>query len=300
MDSATAARSPAIGVGQAYHGCGYNGYDGLVRITPDGKLHVHTGVGNLGTYSYASTSRAAAEVLNCSWENTIIERGDSRRGLPWNLTQDSSNTSFTMARTNYAAAMDAKAEAVRDRGGDLGGKAADYDLGRGAGDPPARCVARRSPSPRRPSGRSRWAAATAATRCLPTSIRSPSRPSPGSPARDSSACRATSSPPEVVPTSPAPSSRSRLDAETGEFEIIDIVCVSDCGVVMHPKGLEVQLKSASVQGIGTRSPGAPRLRRAPGHPDPRVDTRLQAAFLSRRSGEYRDRRGRQERIRGTR
>ena len=34
------------------------------------------------------------------------------------------------------------------------------------------------------------------------------------------------------------------------MEIIDIVCVADCGVVVHPKGLEVQLKSASVQGIG--------------------------------------------------
>ena len=54
-----------IGVGQAWHSAGRNGYDGLVRITPDGKLHIHTGVGNLGTYSYFSTSRVAAEVLNC-------------------------------------------------------------------------------------------------------------------------------------------------------------------------------------------------------------------------------------------
>ena len=28
----------------------------IVRILPDGKLYVHTGVGNLGTYSYASTA----------------------------------------------------------------------------------------------------------------------------------------------------------------------------------------------------------------------------------------------------
>jgi CO/xanthine dehydrogenase Mo-binding subunit len=38
-----------IGVGCAYHPAGFNGFDGLVRITPDGKLHIHTGVGNLGT-----------------------------------------------------------------------------------------------------------------------------------------------------------------------------------------------------------------------------------------------------------
>ena len=37
----------------------------------------------------------------------IIERGDSRRHLPWNIGQFGSNTNFTMARTNYVAAMDA-------------------------------------------------------------------------------------------------------------------------------------------------------------------------------------------------
>ena len=44
-----------FGIGQAYHCAGAAGFDGLVRLTPEGKLHIHTGVGNLGTYSYAST-----------------------------------------------------------------------------------------------------------------------------------------------------------------------------------------------------------------------------------------------------
>ena len=69
-----------IGVGQGYHSAGSNGFDGLLRITPDGKLHVHTGVGNLGTYSHSATARVAAEILNYNWDNAIIERGDSRRG----------------------------------------------------------------------------------------------------------------------------------------------------------------------------------------------------------------------------
>ena len=67
-----------VGVGQAYHSAGSNGFDGLVRITPDGKLHIHTGVGNLGTYSHTGTSRVAAEVLKYSWDNCIIEQSD-----PW-------------------------------------------------------------------------------------------------------------------------------------------------------------------------------------------------------------------------
>ena len=58
-----------LGIGQGYHSAGATGFDGLVRITPDGKVHVHTGVGNLGTYSFASTSRAALEVLKCEWDD---------------------------------------------------------------------------------------------------------------------------------------------------------------------------------------------------------------------------------------
>ena len=36
-----------IGVGIGYHGAGGRGYDGLLRITPDGILQIHSGVGNL-------------------------------------------------------------------------------------------------------------------------------------------------------------------------------------------------------------------------------------------------------------
>jgi len=96
------------GIGQAYHTAGAAGFDGLVRITPDGKLHIHTGVGNLGTFSYASTSRVAAEVLGYEWENCVIERGGTAKHLPWNLGQFGSNTNFTMNRTNYVADSDAK------------------------------------------------------------------------------------------------------------------------------------------------------------------------------------------------
>ena len=96
-----------VGVGQAFHSAGASGFDGLVVLTPEGKLNIHSGVGNLGTYSYSTTSRVAAEVLKCDWENCEIVRGDSSRGLPWTLGQFGSNTSFTMTRTNFAAANDA-------------------------------------------------------------------------------------------------------------------------------------------------------------------------------------------------
>jgi CO/xanthine dehydrogenase Mo-binding subunit len=71
-----------VGVGTAYHSAGGNGFDGLVRILPDGKIHIHTGVGNLGTYSHTVTSRVAAEILKANWDNCVVERGDSSKHLP--------------------------------------------------------------------------------------------------------------------------------------------------------------------------------------------------------------------------
>src|SRR3984885_11168880 len=117
-----------IGIGQAYHPAGFSGFDGLVRITPDGKLHIHTGVGNLGTFSHSGTERIAAEVLKYDWEDCIVERGDSRKHLPWNIGQFGSNTSFTMARTNYVAAMDALTKMKEIAARDLGGHPDDFSI----------------------------------------------------------------------------------------------------------------------------------------------------------------------------
>jgi len=44
-----------LGIGQGYHNAGRSGMDGLIRMLPNGRLQIHNGVGNLGTYSYAST-----------------------------------------------------------------------------------------------------------------------------------------------------------------------------------------------------------------------------------------------------
>src|SRR5690606_2517331 len=96
-----------VGIGQGYHSAGSDGFDGLVRITPDGKIHLHSGVGNLGTYSYASTTRSAAEVLKCDWNNCVIHRGTTEAHLPWSSYQAGSNTTFTHQRANYVAATDA-------------------------------------------------------------------------------------------------------------------------------------------------------------------------------------------------
>jgi xanthine dehydrogenase molybdenum-binding subunit len=239
-----------LGIGQAYHPAGFNGFDGLVRITPDGKLHIHTGVGNLGTFSHSATARIAAEVLKCDWENCIVERGDSRKHLPWNIGQFGSNTSFTMARTNYVAAMDALTKMKEIAAQDLGGKPDDYDIDG------TKVFARANPS------RSLTYAAIAQRAIelggkytgkeLPEDINSMTRASATALAGSGLIGVAKDTLPVggETPAFAAAFVEIELDVETGQHRIVDFLNVGDCGTVIHPMGLETQIKGGSVQGFG--------------------------------------------------
>jgi CO/xanthine dehydrogenase Mo-binding subunit len=240
----------AVGVGTAYHSAGGNGFDGLVRITPDGKIHIHTGVGNLGTYSHTVTSRVAAEVLKASWENCIVVRGDSRNHLPWNLGQFGSNTSFTMTRTNYVAAMDAVAKLKEIAAMDLGGSPDDYDIG---GE---RVFAKSDAA----KGLTYAQAAQRAIELggkfdgheVANDLNVMTKASAAGVAGTGLVGVAKDNLPRTgtVPALAAGFIEIELDVETGKFEILDYVGVADCGTVLHPQGLSHQIKSGAVMGIG--------------------------------------------------
>ena len=240
----------AAAVGQAFHSAGASGYDGLVRITPDGILHIHSGVGNLGTYSYASTSRVAADALKYDWDNCQIVRGDSSLGLPWNLGQFGSNTSFTMTRTNYAAAMDALRKLKEIAAIEFGGSAEDYDI---SGE---NVFSKSNPSRRMSYARAAQKAielggaysghtvpddinpmtARAVAGVVDTGLIGVARDNMGQSG--------------MVPALAAGFIEIELDVETGKVEIIDYLGVADCGTVNHPQGLATQIKGGAVMGFG--------------------------------------------------
>jgi CO/xanthine dehydrogenase Mo-binding subunit len=239
-----------LGVGTAFHSAGSSGFDGLVRIAPDGRLHIHTGVGNLGTYSYAATSRVAAEVLRMPWDRCDIVRGNSSQGLPWNLGQFGSNTSFTMTRTNFAAAMDALGKLREIAATDLGGAPDDYDIG-------DETVYRRG----QPSRRMTYA--RAARRAIELGGKYSGQEAPDDVnaitrsaverlagtgligvARDNLERHGT------VPALAAGFIEIELDTETGKLEILDYVGVADCGTVLHPQSLAAQVRGGAVMGFG--------------------------------------------------
>lgn len=248
--TARPGKAIGIGVGQAYHHAGSRGFDGLVCIRPDGRLHIHTGVGNLGTYSYAATSRVAAEVLGYDWRRCVIERGDSRRHLPWNLGQFGSNTSFTMTRTNHVAAMDARRKILAIAALDLRGDADDLAI------ESERVFLRSRPS----VGMSFSQVARRAIelggeysgQVLPDDLNPMTKASAAALAgqgligvsKDNLESGGT------VAAFAVGMMTVELDLETGHVVILDYVGVTDCGTVLHPQGLEQQISGGLAMGIG--------------------------------------------------
>jgi CO/xanthine dehydrogenase Mo-binding subunit len=270
-----------IGVGSAFHQAGFNGFDGLVRITPDGKIHIHTGVGNLGTYSYAATSRVAAEVLKCKWENCIIERGDTRRGLPWNSPQVGSNTSYTQSRTNFVAAMDAVGKLKQIAAKDLGGMPEDYDIG------DEKVFLKSDPS-------KSLTYAKAAQRAIDLGGVFSGKEAQGdlNPITKMAveglagtgligAAKDTLEFEAMPPALAAGFVMIELDVETGQHKILEYLGVADCGTVIHPMGLATQVKGGAVMGFGLASTERYVL-------DPQIGLPQNTSFLGQKPMSYLD------------
>lgn len=241
-----------VGVGQAFHPAGFTGFDGLVHISPDGKLHIHSGVGNLGTFSHSGTCRVAAEVLKCGWDNCVVERGDSRKHLPFNIGQFGSNTSYTMTRSNYVAAVDAVNKLKEIAAMDLGGSAADYDIG-------DEKVFLKSD----PGKNLTYAAAAQRAIELGGKFSGQEMPEDINPitkaavrglagrgligvAKDKLETKPKARPAATVSAFMV----IELDVETGRYDILEYHAVADCGTVIHPMGLETQIKGGAAMGIG--------------------------------------------------
>jgi len=244
------SKAIGIAVGIAIHPAGRTGFDGLVLIKPDGKLYIHNGAGNLGTFSYAATSRTAAEVLGMPWERCEIIFGDTGRHVPWNSPQVGSNTSFTLTRTNYVAAMDAKKKLQEIAAKALNGSPDDFDVGDGR-------VFLKSESSK---GLSFAEAAEQAIK-LGGKYSGKELPKDLNPITVRAATALAGQglvgvAKDNLPIKGQPSAfcaafvQVEVDLETGHVEIKECLEVADCGTVIHPKNLGNQLAGGAVQGFG--------------------------------------------------
>jgi len=239
-----------VGVGTAFHTGGGTGFDGLVRITPDGKLHVHSGAGNLGTYSYAGTARAAAEALGADWQDVIIERGNSSRGLPFVLGQFGSNSTHTQTRTNWAAGMDAKAKLQEIAAMDLGGKPENYEVS--AGKVYAKANHSKSMTWAKAATRAIALGGKFSGKEIPEDLNPITKAAVASLAGSGLIGATKDKLPTggVIPSFASAFARVSVDTETGAVEVLDLVNIADCGTVVHPQSLHSQLKGGSMFGVG--------------------------------------------------
>jgi xanthine dehydrogenase molybdenum-binding subunit len=118
------------GVGVAlssYHG-GTVGFDGLIVLTPEGRVRIHTGIGNLGTEALIDVHRAAAEVLDIPWDAVDIVWGDTSKGLPFTCHSGGSQTVHAMTRAGHAVGLECKQRLKEVAAKSLGGQPDDYEV----------------------------------------------------------------------------------------------------------------------------------------------------------------------------
>lgn len=246
--SATKVRG--IGVGMGYHSAGSNGYDGLVRIGPDGKIYLHTGVGNLGTYSYAAVVRAAAEVLQCDWNNCEIVRGDTSLHLPHSTFQGGSNTVFTETRSNYMGAMDAVRKLKLIAAAEFGGTVDDYSIGGERvfrTDNTAQGMSYAEAAQRAIELGGEYSGMEYPDNLNPTTKRAVEGLS-GSGligvAKDTLPKQGT------APGMCIAFAEIELDLETGKYDIVDYTAVGEVGTIVHPMGYRQAMNGGGVWGFG--------------------------------------------------
>ena len=239
-----------LGVGIGYHGAGSRGYDGLVRIAPDGKLHIHSGVGNLGTYSYAATSRAAAEALQMPWENCEIHRGRTDNFLPHSSGQGGSNTIFTHGRANWVAAEDAIAKLKEIAAADLGGAPDEYEIG---GE---RVFLSSDPDQGMTYAEAAQRAIAMGGKYSGMEYPDDINPITQRAVQGLQGTGLVGVAKDNIPGQGQPPGNVvgfceiELDLDTGKYEILDYSAVADCGTVVHPKNFDNAMRGGAVWGVG--------------------------------------------------
>ncbi|MGA7340610.1 MAG: xanthine dehydrogenase family protein, partial [Terracidiphilus sp.] len=231
-----------------FHG-GSTGFDGLIVITPQGRVQIQSGIGNLGTEALIDVHRAAAEILNVPWEACDIVWGDTSKHFPYTCASGGSQTVHAMTRAAYAVGLECVQRLKEVAAKSLGGQPDDYEVanlrvfrkGGGAGMSFAQAAQKAvelggiydghdvNPDVHKAT---RQSVAALAGQGLVASAKD-KYPHDGD-SFSFLACFA-----EV-----------EADVETGKYNIVDYLAYADVGTVLHPAALGGQILGRSTLGIG--------------------------------------------------
>jgi CO/xanthine dehydrogenase Mo-binding subunit len=236
------------GVAASVFVSGSTGYDGLFVITPDGRMSIQSGVGNLGTESVSDVHRVAAELVGMPWEKVDLTWGNTSRNLPWTCVSGGSQTTHAMTRAAHAAAMDAVRKLQEIAARDLGGRPEDFEVsnervfrrGGGPGLTLAQVARRAVDLGGKYDGHE-----------LPDNINGYTKTSARELAGQGLMGVARDTYPHDGQTHSfvAGFAEVEVDLETGKYQIIDYAAVADVGTVIHPRALGGQILGRSTLGI---------------------------------------------------
>jgi CO/xanthine dehydrogenase Mo-binding subunit len=238
------------GVGVAltvFHG-GSTGFDGLVVITPQGRVQIQSGIGNLGTEAVIDVHRAAAEALNVPWDACDIVWGDTSKHLPYTCDSGGSQTVHAMTRAGHAVGLECVQRLKEVAAKKLGGQPEEYE------------VANLRVTRKGGGGLSFAEAAQHAIKLGGIYDGHDVNPDVNKATKQSVAALAGQglvvSAKDKFPHDGdsysylACFAEVEADVETGKYEIVDYLAYADVGTVLHPAALGGQILGRSTLGIG--------------------------------------------------
>ncbi|HVS16843.1 MAG TPA: xanthine dehydrogenase family protein molybdopterin-binding subunit [Thermoanaerobaculia bacterium] len=241
------SKATGTGIALAAYTAGASGFDGLMLIRPDGRLSVHSGIGNLGTHSFSDTARVACDVLGVPWEQCEVVWGNTSRHLPWSTVSAGSMTTHATSRAVHAAAEDLKTKLQEIAARDLGGSPGQYQVDGGRVSSGGRSMTFAQAARRaielggRYDGHELSEDLNAMTKASATALAGQGLLGA---ARDNYPRGGD------VYTFVLAFAEVEVDVETGATEIKRYAAVTDCGTVMNPRSLAAQLHGGAVQGFG--------------------------------------------------
>ena len=239
-----------IGVATGGFVAGTIGFDGLFVITPEGRLRLHTGIGNLGTESFSDVQRVVADAMDMPWDVCEIVWGNTGQHLAWSCVSGGSQTIHAMSRAGLAASLDARAKLKEIAAKTLGGKPEDYGIG-------GQRVFRHDNS------QAGMSFAEAARRAIelggiydghecPADVNKMTKASVAALAGQGLVAVARDAFPRDGQTFSyvAAFAEVEVDTETGMYRIVHFHAEADAGVVVHPRAFAGQMAGRSMLGIG--------------------------------------------------
>jgi xanthine dehydrogenase molybdenum-binding subunit len=251
------ARSPkrigskvrGVGVSLSCYVGGTIGFDGLLVITPEGRVRFQSGIGNLGTESMIDVHRAGAEVLGVPWEKCDVVWGDTSKHFPFTCVSGGSQTTHAMTRAAHAVAMDARQKLREIAATSLGGKPEDYVVenervfrnGHGPGMTFAEAAQHAIQLGGEYDGHE-----------APSDVNKMTKASVAALAGQGLVAAARDNYPRdgMTHSYVASFAEIEVDVETGKYYIVDFLAYADVGSVIHPRALGGQILGRSTLGIG--------------------------------------------------